>query len=89
MTIAEDLGVTVISEGIENQAQAEYLVRAGSHLFQGYHFGRPAPAPHPPLRFNAGAIPAGADESLLAPTPHDTHDGLQKRGDGDFPPTGR
>lgn len=46
MTIAADLDVAVISEGIETQAQADYLDHAGSHLFQGYHLGRPAPADH-------------------------------------------
>lgn len=44
MTIASNLNVTVISEGIETSAQAEYLAAAGSHLFQGYHFGRPMAA---------------------------------------------
>jgi diguanylate cyclase (GGDEF)-like protein len=44
LTIAQDLGVVVISEGIETRAQAAYLAAAGSHLQQGYLYSSPAPA---------------------------------------------
>jgi len=32
----------VIAEGVETQAEAETLVECGSHLLQGYYFGRPS-----------------------------------------------
>jgi EAL domain-containing protein (putative c-di-GMP-specific phosphodiesterase class I) len=31
----------VIAEGVETQGEAETLVECGSHLLQGYYFGRP------------------------------------------------
>jgi diguanylate cyclase (GGDEF)-like protein len=44
VALAADLDVTVISEGIENHAQATYLQKAGTHLLQGFFLGRPMPA---------------------------------------------
>lgn len=44
LALATDLDITVISEGIETQAQADYLRHAGTDLMQGFHFGRPMPA---------------------------------------------
>jgi EAL domain-containing protein (putative c-di-GMP-specific phosphodiesterase class I)/AmiR/NasT family two-component response regulator len=32
----------VIAEGVETQGESETLVECGSHLFQGYYFGRPS-----------------------------------------------
>ncbi|MFI1996461.1 putative bifunctional diguanylate cyclase/phosphodiesterase [Actinoplanes sp. NPDC020271] len=42
--VAQTLGLLVIAEGVENAGQAEELERLGCRLFQGYYFGRPAPA---------------------------------------------
>lgn len=44
LALAADLTITVISEGVETSAQADYLRRAGTDLLQGFHFGRPMPA---------------------------------------------
>jgi diguanylate cyclase (GGDEF)-like protein len=42
--VAGTLNLLVIAEGVENEAQADELQQLGCTLFQGYHFGRPAPA---------------------------------------------
>lgn len=42
--MAHNLGLTVIAEGVEHQAQLDSLVRFGCQLFQGYFFSRPLPA---------------------------------------------
>lgn len=34
-------GVDIIAEGVETQAQYEYLAALGCNGFQGYYFGRP------------------------------------------------
>jgi EAL domain-containing protein (putative c-di-GMP-specific phosphodiesterase class I) len=41
--LAQDLGLSVIAEGVETQAQRDFLERIGCHAFQGYFFGRPVP----------------------------------------------
>jgi diguanylate cyclase (GGDEF)-like protein/PAS domain S-box-containing protein len=38
------LGLTVVAEGVEEQAQGERLRNIGCALAQGFHFARPAPA---------------------------------------------
>lgn len=40
--VAEDLGITVIAEGIETKSELETLQDFGVHLFQGYYFAKPA-----------------------------------------------
>ncbi|MFN0153363.1 MAG: putative bifunctional diguanylate cyclase/phosphodiesterase [Gaiella sp.] len=42
--MGEVLGLEVVAEGIETDAQARNLVRLGCRLGQGYLYGRPAPA---------------------------------------------
>ena len=44
LTVAATLGVRVIAEGVETQAQAEFLTAAGCDLLQGFHLAHPMPA---------------------------------------------
>ena len=39
--LGHSLDVEVLAEGVENEAQAEFLARAGCRLAQGFLFGRP------------------------------------------------
>lgn len=41
LAMAQSLGLEVIAEGVENQAQHEALLASGCEHFQGYLFGRP------------------------------------------------
>jgi EAL domain-containing protein (putative c-di-GMP-specific phosphodiesterase class I) len=43
--IARDLGIEVLAEGIETEAELAYVVGEGTDLVQGYLFARPAPQP--------------------------------------------
>ncbi len=43
IALAESLGLSVIAEGVEQQAQADYLAALGCLAYQGYWFGRPMP----------------------------------------------
>ncbi len=38
----DDLGIEVIAEGVETQAEFDWFRRVGLRLFQGYYFARPA-----------------------------------------------
>ncbi|MBY0453687.1 MAG: EAL domain-containing protein [Burkholderiaceae bacterium] len=43
VTLANNLGLNVIAEGVETQEQRDSLAENGCHTCQGYLFGRPAP----------------------------------------------
>ena len=51
--IARQLGVTVIAEGVETEAELTALRAAGIQLFQGYLFAKPAVANLPVVSFPA------------------------------------
>jgi diguanylate cyclase (GGDEF)-like protein/PAS domain S-box-containing protein len=42
-TLARTLGLRVVAEGVENQAQQAFLKAAGCHVGQGFLYGKPAP----------------------------------------------
>jgi EAL domain-containing protein (putative c-di-GMP-specific phosphodiesterase class I) len=39
--IAADLGIQILAEGVETEAEFKTLTAIGIRLFQGYYFGRP------------------------------------------------
>jgi diguanylate cyclase (GGDEF)-like protein/PAS domain S-box-containing protein len=41
VALAESMGLSVIAEGVELQAQADFLAHLGCHAYQGYLFSRP------------------------------------------------
>jgi diguanylate cyclase (GGDEF)-like protein/PAS domain S-box-containing protein len=43
IVLADSLGLTVIAEGVETQAQMDALMAQGCRAFQGYLFSRPVP----------------------------------------------
>jgi diguanylate cyclase (GGDEF)-like protein/PAS domain S-box-containing protein len=54
ITLAHDLGVSVVAEGVETQEQMEYLKRFGCVHAQGYFLGRPKDAKDLELLLLAG-----------------------------------
>jgi EAL domain-containing protein (putative c-di-GMP-specific phosphodiesterase class I) len=44
VTLAQSMGLNVIAEGVETEAQRQRLKELGCYAYQGYLFGRPAPA---------------------------------------------
>ncbi|WP_407188579.1 EAL domain-containing protein [Bradyrhizobium centrosematis] len=49
-TMARELDITVLAEGVENEAELTALRGAGITLFQGYHFAKPGFMSLPPVR---------------------------------------
>jgi EAL domain-containing protein (putative c-di-GMP-specific phosphodiesterase class I) len=58
LAMGRHFGLDVVAEGVETEAQADYLRARHCALLQGYHFGRPVDAatfaesflrPHPPV----------------------------------------
>ncbi|MDP3744114.1 MAG: EAL domain-containing protein [Methylotenera sp.] len=43
ITLGESLGLSVIAEGVETEAQRKFLITNGCHNYQGYLFSRPVP----------------------------------------------
>lgn len=44
ISMAKNLGLVVVAEGVESADQAKALIAMGCDMGQGYHFGRPTPA---------------------------------------------
>ncbi len=43
LAMSQALGLEIIAEGVETEAQRDFLLQNGCHTFQGYLFGRPKP----------------------------------------------
>jgi EAL domain-containing protein (putative c-di-GMP-specific phosphodiesterase class I) len=54
LALGDSLGMPVLAEGIETEAQWKFLVENDCRLGQGYHFSRPVPAPEIALLTSAG-----------------------------------
>ena len=39
--LSKQLGMPVITEGVENEEQVKFLAEIGCDMFQGYYFARP------------------------------------------------
>lgn len=60
---ADELGVMVIAEGIETQAELSVVSELGTPLAQGFHLGRPLPLDEQPALLRAA--PAATGRSVL------------------------
>ena len=63
LQLGRGMGLQVIAEGIEDLDQADWLLRHGCAMAQGYAFGRPAPLPNPAEVFIGEMTDAPAEET--------------------------
>ena len=67
--LAHELGVEVIAEGVESEAQMRFLVGAGCEYVQGYYYSKPVRAEQATRLLRVGRIePARAPGSRITPT---------------------
>jgi diguanylate cyclase (GGDEF)-like protein/PAS domain S-box-containing protein len=57
VSLAHALGLTVIAEGVDDEAQAKQLLQIGCDQMQGYLFARPLPKDDIGVRLKAGNAP--------------------------------
>ena len=60
VALGRSLGLAVIAEGVENQAQQDHLASVGCFCYQGYHCGRPLPLDRFEQRLRDATVEASA-----------------------------
>ena len=67
--LAHVLGLTVIAEGVESQAQRERIVEIGCDFAQGYYFARPMTPAHFTALLGDGSEPVYLRSAAVTATP--------------------
>ena len=44
INLSKELGIKVVTEGVEREDQLRYMRKLGCNLFQGFYFAKPMPA---------------------------------------------
>ena len=61
VSMANDLGMHTLTEGVETIDQAEYLKSIGCERLQGYLFGKPMPLNEALIKIKAGTLPVSEE----------------------------
>ncbi len=67
--LAREFDIQVIAEGVETQAQLEFLMHAGCSCIQGFYFSRPVPAAQATQLLRQSVVPPAAPRQLAARQP--------------------
>ena len=60
IALGRELGLRVVAEGVETEAQLAFLMKNGCDAIQGFYFSKPLPPDAFDEKFGAGQKPAGA-----------------------------
>lgn len=66
LAMASGMGLGVVAEGVETQAQRQFLIDAGCETVQGVYFARPLPVTELETRWLTHTPPQG-DTALVQP----------------------
>ena len=61
VSMANDLGMHTLTEGVETVEEAEYLKSIGCERLQGYLFGKPMPLKEALVKITAGLLPVSEE----------------------------
>ncbi len=61
VSMANDLGMHTLTEGVETLEEAEYLRSIGCERLQGYLFGKPMPLKEALVKITAGSLPVSEE----------------------------
>ena len=64
--LAREFDIEIIAEGVETDAQLEFLMHAGCHCIQGFYFSRPVPAAQATQLLRQGVVAPAAQRQLAA-----------------------
>ena len=61
VSMANDLHMHTLTEGVETMDEAEYLKSIGCERLQGYLFGKPMPLKEALVKITAGTLPVSEE----------------------------
>ena len=64
VSMAKDLGMSTLTEGVETLDEAEYLRNVGCDRLQGYLFGKPMPLKEILVKLKAGTLPVSEEYDI-------------------------
>ncbi|MEX1164630.1 MAG: EAL domain-containing protein, partial [Nitriliruptor sp.] len=67
ITMAHELGMYTVAEGVETPSQVERLTEFGCDYVQGYLFSRPVPAPDVLTHLSRAGMWTGPGSTAMAP----------------------
>jgi EAL domain-containing protein (putative c-di-GMP-specific phosphodiesterase class I) len=67
--LAREFDIEVIAEGVETEAQLEFLMHAGCSCIQGFYFSRPVPAAQATRLLRQGVVAPAAQREPAARRP--------------------